>query len=266
MIVSQRGDWTGFGIRISRLKVPEFVARIRTSIEQGTVLTATYVHFQSINLICSSISIRDTFAALDVVAPDGSALLWSSGLFGPRLRRENILVCEYTMPLLLAEAARRQWSFFLLGGDADVATRAAARLREAEPALNVVGTHHGHLASETEWQAVIEEIQRVKPTILLVGMGQPKQEEWIVRNAPLVGAHVIIGVGGYLDKLSRRLAAYPAWVYRTNLFWLYRLIREPGRVWRRYTWGFLVFGMHVWRAKQAELLARVRARSSADLP
>jgi len=250
----EKGDWNGFGIRISRLIVPEFISRIRTSIHQGAILTASYAHFQTINIVCSSVSARNAFAALDLVSPDGSALLWTSRLLGARFRRENIFGPEYTMPMLAPAAVSQRWTFYLLGGNAGVASRAAARLRDAFPEINVVGTHHGHLVSEAELQGVLEEIQRVQPTILLVGMGQPKQEEWIVKNGPLAGAAVIIGVGGYLDKLSRRSTAYPAWVYRTKLFWLYRLTTEPRQVWRRYTLGAVAFGANVWRARRVRTL------------
>jgi N-acetylglucosaminyldiphosphoundecaprenol N-acetyl-beta-D-mannosaminyltransferase len=251
-----RYDYDGFGIRISKLLVAEFISRIRTSIAQRAVFTVSYAHFDTINIICSSASAREAFAALDLVTPDGGALPWALRRLGAPFHREDSLSCEYTMPALCLEAVREGWSFFLFGGDPGVAARAAARLKAAFPSITVIGTHHGHLKSEAELQGVLEEIQRLKPNILLVGMGQPKQEEWIVKNRNVVGEAVMIGVGGYLEKLSHRITGYPTWVYRTKLFWLYRLATEPKRVWRRYAFGFVMFGVHVWRAKRADLLAK----------
>ena len=113
-----------------------------------------------------------------------------------------------------------------------------------------MGTHHGYLSSEEENDAVIAEIKRSQATIVLVGMSQPLQEEWIVANRRRVRAAVVIAVGAYFDHLTRCADCYPAWVYTCRLNWAYRLMIEPRRLWKRYTIGVLQF---CWRQGRRKL-------------
>ena len=133
-------------------------------------------------------------------------------------------------------------SFYLLGSEPGIAAGAAKRLGEWYPGLEVVGTHHGYFAPGSPHdERVIEDINRVRPDIVLVGMGSPKQELWAQRNAHRLDTRVIWTVGALLDIVSGHVPRAPAWLADNGLEWIFRLAIEPQRMWRRYLLGNPVF-------------------------
>jgi N-acetylglucosaminyldiphosphoundecaprenol N-acetyl-beta-D-mannosaminyltransferase len=193
--------------------------------------------------------VRDIFREMDILTPEGIAIVWASRILGNPLTRENILSAEFLMPVLCSKAIQERWSIYFLGAESGVAADVASKLKSGYPHIDIAGCHHGHLHSDQDMEAVVNHINQSKATILLVGMGQPKQEKWISANRRRIGVNVIIGVGGYFDKVNRRVDCYPEWVYRSQLCWAYRLATEPKKLWRRYTFGILKFFVRVLRTK-----------------
>jgi N-acetylglucosaminyldiphosphoundecaprenol N-acetyl-beta-D-mannosaminyltransferase len=233
---------------ITALTISEYLDRIRSCVDAQRCFTASYLHFHTLNIIRRDVRVREAFEQLDVLAPDGIAVMWSARLFGHRMGRPNDMVPEFTMPDLVAVAIEKNWSFFLLGCEPGVSERAADEIRRAFPGIAIVGTHHGHLKSETDVESLVAQIQRERPTIILVGMGQPRQEEWIVRHKHLLRGGAMIAVGAYIEKVSKGIEAYPEWVHRTRLYWLYRMLTEP-RLFTRYTLGVMLFAWNILRAR-----------------
>ncbi len=167
-------------------------------------------------------------AALNI--PDGVGLLLAARLRGERLRQHvqgTDLVLE-----LAAESPRAGYRWFLLGGHGDVAARAAAALRRANPGLMIVGAAPGSPlpGGDRATRALIEAAGPVD--VLLVAYGAPKQEQWLDRNLAALGVPVGIGVGGVFNYLAGDAPRAPAWLRRLSLEWLHRLVTQPWR-WRR---------------------------------
>lgn len=133
-------------------------------------------------------------------------------------------------------------SVYLLGSDPGVAAEAAERLHRWYPRLRISGTHHGYfeLGSEHD-QRVVEDINARRPDIVLVGMGSPKQEQWVQRHAHELDTDVLWTVGALFDYVSGRVPRAPAWLADNGLEWIFRLAIEPNRMWRRYLLGNPVF-------------------------
>lgn len=133
-------------------------------------------------------------------------------------------------------------SIYLLGSDPGVAAEAAERLHRWYPRLRIAGTHHGYfeLGSEHD-QRVVEDINARRPDIVLVGMGSPKQEQWVQRHADELDTDVLWTVGALFDYVSGRVPRAPAWLADNGLEWIFRLAIEPNRMWRRYLLGNPVF-------------------------
>lgn len=252
-----------FGFRLTKMNTDEFVAMIGQSVTKNAPTTASYLHFHTVNIVESDAEAAEAFRDLDLMTPDGVAILSTSRFFGPRVGRENILAMEYVLPYLAPVAILKRWTFYFLGGGPGVAERGAEHLEARFPGIEIAGTHHGYITTDEESERVIEEINAAAPSILLVGMGQPKQEKWVARYRHRLNAKFVLCVGGFIEKLSRRETVYPRWVYRYNVFWLYRLITEPKRVWRRYTFGGFRFGAHLLRYAVVRRRARARAFSVA---
>jgi N-acetylglucosaminyldiphosphoundecaprenol N-acetyl-beta-D-mannosaminyltransferase len=172
---------------------------------------------------CDGYGVRLAARALDVQTPHrmtGADWIWGLAT-----------LCE-----------RAGQSIYLLGSEPDVAAEAAARLRRLYPRLDVVGAHHGYFALDSPHaERVIEDINEHGPDIVLVGMGTPKQELWVERNASLLRADVLWTVGALFDYVSGRVPRAPAWLADNGLEWIFRLAIEPQRMWRRYLLGNPVF-------------------------
>ena len=251
-----------FGIDVCLLNVSELIKEIEYYVEQRRQLTISYLNFHTTSLIQSAHSASAVFQSFDIVVPDGIALTWALGSWGGSKARDSLLrhvEVEPCLPVLYSIAVEQRWGVYLLGGEPEVAARFALDLMQTFPGIGIVGTHHGYLKSDEELLDVINDINQSGALILLVGMGQPKQEEWIVANQHRLDVLILVAVGGYFDKVSK-INAYPEWVYRYRLFWLYRFINEPKRLWKRYTIGIVVFGLRVLRVKLASIFSHTNRR------
>lgn len=167
---------------------------------------------------------RAAIASAALVTCDTVGLLLASRLRGGPLR-ERVTGVE----LVSALAARQELRFFLLGGAADTAARAAAAL--AQRGAAIAGSRDGYFAN-SESAAVAAQIHASRANVLLAGLGSPKQELWMWENLAATGCAVGIGVGGTFDVLAGTVRRAPAAFQRLGLEWLYRLATQPRR-WRR---------------------------------
>ncbi|MGM9917644.1 WecB/TagA/CpsF family glycosyltransferase [Anaerotignum sp.] len=165
----------------------------------------------------------------DMVIPDGIGVVWASKYSEIRLK-ERVAGYDLTQNLM-AELAATGETFYFFGGAPGVASTAARMMMKKYPGLKVVGVHNGYF-DEKEEKKIIQDIKTKSPSILLVGLGAPKQEKWIYDNIRLVGAKVAIGVGGSFDVMAGNVKRAPKIFQKLGLEWFYRLITQPTR-WRR---------------------------------
>lgn len=169
-----------------------------------------------------------------LTTPDGMPLVWCARwagathvgrVYGPDL-----------MLAICARAAERGWRSFFYGGAEGVPELLAEQLGARFPGLVVAGTHSPPFRPLTaeEGEAVVDLINVTKPDIVWVGLSTPKQERWMAQNRDGLTAPVLIGVGAAFDIHAGLLPQAPRWMQRSGLEWLYRLFREPKRLWRRY--------------------------------
>jgi N-acetylglucosaminyldiphosphoundecaprenol N-acetyl-beta-D-mannosaminyltransferase len=178
---------------------------------------------------------RDAYARVDLSLADGMPLLWASRMLGAGLP-EKVSGSDFT-PLLLERAAARGWRVYFVGGAPGVAVRAQEILVEQLPGLNVVGVDAPRFAvtDSRESQAeLVAKLRAAQPDIVLVAFGAPKQEVWIDLVRDQLRPAVLLGVGASLDFIAGVVSRAPRWVSKSGLEWLYRLSREPRRMWRRY--------------------------------
>ena len=88
---------------------------------------------------------------------------------------------------------------------------------------------------------IVARINAAKPDILFVALGNPKQELWMGRNAAKLDVGAMIGIGGTFNFLAGRVKRAPRWMQKSGLEWVYRIVQEPGRLWRRYAYGLVKF-------------------------
>ena len=147
-------------------------------------------------------------------------------------------------PLLTRKAFR----IYLFGGSPEVVKKAHANACAMSTKAEFVGYADGFFKEKSE-NEVIEEINTLKPDLILVAMGVPKQEMWINANLSKFPGCVAIGVGGLFDFVSERIPRAPYWMRKCNLEWCFRLYQEPVRLFKRYIIGNPLFIMRVFISK-----------------
>ena len=182
-----------------------------------------------------------------VVLNDGIGVDIASRWFYRRRFPENLNGTDFVIEYL--ERSRFNHAVYLLGSRPDVVARAAARLNARFPQHRVAGWHHGYFES-SENARIVEDIYASGADILLVGMGNPLQEFWINENAARTGCRLSFGVGALFDFISGEKSRAPVWVRSLRAEWVWRLVLEPKRLWRRYVIGNVTFLAYVLSRRQ----------------
>jgi N-acetylglucosaminyldiphosphoundecaprenol N-acetyl-beta-D-mannosaminyltransferase len=173
-----------------------------------------------------------------LVNADGQAVVWASRMLGDPLP-ERVAGIDL-MHELLALAERKRYRVYFLGARAEVLKTAVARIRERHPALEIVGTRDGYFSAEEELE-VCAEIAHSRADILFVAMSSPRKEYFLGEHGPNLGAPFVMGVGGSIDVVAGVTRRAPLAMQRLGLEWLYRMLQEPRRMFRRYAvtnWRF----------------------------
>jgi N-acetylglucosaminyldiphosphoundecaprenol N-acetyl-beta-D-mannosaminyltransferase len=214
------------------------LGRIEQLHDLGPPGIVSYVNPHTINLAWRDPAFVATLACAHTRLADGFGIRIAARRHGVRV--PAILNGSDFNVAVLRRAAARGWPVFLLGGQSRVAERAAERLSERIAGLRVVGTHHGYF-TDGETDAIVDRVRATQASVLMVALGQPRQEQWLVRHLERTGARVGLGVGGFLDFSAGVVRRAPAWMNRVGLEWTFRLAQEPRRLAHRYLIGNPLF-------------------------
>lgn len=165
----------------------------------------------------------------DLVVPDGIGVVWASRYSEIRLTER---VAGYDLVQNLFQSIKdTKESIYFFGGAPGVASAAARQMKKVYPNLQIVGGHNGYF-DDLEEKKIISDIKHAAPSILLVGLGAPKQEKWIAEHLEETGAKIAIGIGGSFDVMAGNVKRAPKVFQKMGLEWFYRLITQPTR-WKR---------------------------------
>jgi N-acetylglucosaminyldiphosphoundecaprenol N-acetyl-beta-D-mannosaminyltransferase len=208
-------------------------------------------------------SFHEVISSADMITPDGIGIVYASKLLGHPLK-ERVAGYDMLHALLqYRESTGVSTKLFLLGSTQDVVGAAGEKLAELYGHVQVMGVHHGFFEKDSDEESfIVELISREKPDLLLVGIGSPKQEEFIHRFRNKLGATVMIGVGGCFDILSGRICRAPAIFQKLGLEWFYRLLCEPRRIKRQMV--LPVFAFQVLMERVLHGSATVEVKSTSD--
>jgi N-acetylglucosaminyldiphosphoundecaprenol N-acetyl-beta-D-mannosaminyltransferase len=185
---------------------------------------------------CKEPKMREFNSLAGYTNAEGMSLVLLGRLFGLPIGRKHRTAYIDFFPILVDAACRNKWRMFYLGSRPGVAEKGAGRLRTKHPGLQI-RTHHGYFNvgnSGVENQQVLAEINDYDPDILMVGMGMPRQEGWVVDNHADLSARVIYSCGALIDYFAGEIPTPPRWMGSIGVEWLYRLFSEPARLWQRY--------------------------------
>jgi exopolysaccharide biosynthesis WecB/TagA/CpsF family protein len=233
------------GVRVANPSRAEAIALIRNALSRKRHLKVAFLNAHSANVAATD---PEFCAVLDrfLVLPDGIGVdIAARRLYG-RPFRANLNGTDF-VPALLS-AIGEPLTVGIVGAVRENGEKAAAGLAVAMPQHRFVYLNDGYL-SKAEEPDVLRRIRELAPDILLVAMGVPRQEKWIDRNIDASHCTVPMAVGALLDFLSGAIRRAPPVVRRFRLEWLFRLVNEPVRLWRRYVLGNPLFLMRVVRQK-----------------
>jgi len=230
------GSLSLLGFKVNTLSDRGVVDLIRDAIAHHHQYVFGHHNSHSLYLSTRTPKMREFYAIAHYVLIDGMSLVLLGRMLGLRLKREHRATSLDFMPLLLPEALEGNWRIYYLGSRPGVAERGAIKLRAQFPGLQI-RTHHGYFnleKSSEENRQVLDDINAYAPHILLVGMGMPLQEKWILENREELAANVIAPCGAHMDYVAGEIPEAPRWLATVYLEWLYRLISEPRRLSFRY--------------------------------
>lgn len=178
--------------------------------------------------------LRQIHNAAGLVTPDGMPLVWLS-----RIQGFSHVERVYGPDLMLAlceQSILKGYKHFLYGGAEGVPEKLESNLRQRFPGLQIVGTYSPpfRVLTHEEDEEIVRMINETDPDIVWVGLSTPKQERWMAAHVGRLTAPVLIGVGAAFDFHAGLKRQAPRWMQRNGLEWLFRLITEPKRLWRRY--------------------------------
>lgn len=159
---------------------------------------------------------------------DGVGVVYASKLRGGKIRSRVTGIDS--MKMLCELSDENGYRIFMYGAKEEILQKAKEKLIETYPNIQIAGTMNGY---QKDKQAVVDAINESKADIVLVAMGSPRQENWIVENMNTVCAKVFQGVGGSFDVVSGTIPRAPQWMQKCGLEWLFRLLREPKRIGRQ---------------------------------
>jgi len=225
------------GVRVDAINPELALERIRRWIQNRDKVYVCIAPVSTIVDCQENQHYRQIVNEAGMVTPDGMPLVWIARHRGyDRVRR------TYGPDLMLrvcSQGQAQEYKHYFYGGAPEVNEKLSQRLKAKFPDIKIVGRYSPpfRAAGERESEQVLAQINTAKPDILWVGLGSPKQDLWMHQHRDRLDVPVMIGVGAAFDFLSGEKKQAPIWMRKAGLEWLFRLLCEPRRLWRRYLFG-----------------------------
>jgi len=224
------------GVRVHTTTIPELNGAIAGAIASKKRCIIGCHNLHSIYMFHRDRRMDAFYELVDYIHIDGMALVGVARLLGYPTTRDHRVTWMDWLPPLMERAAKERWRVYYLGSAPGVAEKAAGILAERFPGLRMK-TRHGYFdvrSDSVENMDVRKDINDYGPDLLMVGMGQPRQEIWVANNADFIHAHAIVTPGACMDYVAGLVRVPWRFMGRLGLEWVFRLVSEPRRLGRRY--------------------------------
>ncbi|MES0037193.1 WecB/TagA/CpsF family glycosyltransferase [Mesorhizobium sp. M0046] len=229
LLASRRREF--LGAPIHALTMTETLAIADEAMTLRRPLHHVVVNVAKLVTMRQNAELREDVAGADVVNVDGIGVLWGARLCGVALP-ERVAGVDI-MINLLSLCAKRGFRPYLLGAEQHVLDAVVARLARDHPSLSIAGTRNGYFKPEDE-AGIVAAINASDADCLLVAMPTPRKERFLKRYRDELAPSFVMGVGGSFDVYGGKVARAPKLIQATGLEWLFRVVQEPRRLWRRY--------------------------------
>jgi N-acetylglucosaminyldiphosphoundecaprenol N-acetyl-beta-D-mannosaminyltransferase len=238
-------------IPINNITMAQAIDMINAGIQSYTpqrgALEFAFINAHCVNIAAGNQAYLQILRNSQAIFPDGSGIKKAADMLGSTLV-DNVNGTDM-FPLLCREFAKNGKKMFLMGAGPGIAEKTAAWAEKETNASIIAGYQDGFFTAET-LPNIISNINAAAPDLLLVAMGVPRQELWIHENLSSLKVPVCMGVGGLFDFYSGRIKRAPLLFRRLGIEWVWRLLMEPGRMWKRYIIGNITFILRIRRIKK----------------
>ena len=228
-------------------------------------------NLHSLYLCQQDTRMRQLYDQAHYIHADGMSLILLGKLLGyPVGRKHRVTYLDWLDPLMMA-ACSRGWRMFYLGSRPQIAEKGSSILRDRFPGLCIEAAH-GYFNPEPtsgENRTILKRIREFNPNVLMVGMGMPRQEHWLLDNLGDLSTNAILLSGGMMDYVAGTVPSPPRWMGRIGLEWLFRLATEPRRLWRRYLlepWALLACLLRRHPKSPLALAGKAESVSMVNVP
>lgn len=208
--------------------------RDRHAARQRTLIGYHNLHTLYVNRRESDIA--GFYDLADITYADGMPLILWGRLLGLDVTRDHRMTLSSWAPSVLKAFRKEGWRLFYLGASAEACEKGVAAFRKMAPGLEI-DVRDGFFdmqRNSADNQALLSTVRTFRPDVLMIGMGTPRQERWILDNLDDLDVPIVWSVGAAIEYFAGTKARPPALIGRLGLEWLYRLLSEPQRLWYRY--------------------------------
>lgn len=228
---AQRKRRLFLGFPIDALSTGETLEVIERAIQQRIPIQHVVVNVAKLISMRSDAELARDVTESDLINVDGMGVVFGCRLLGIPVK-ERVAGIDL-MERLLAECAAKGWRPYFLGATEEVLQEAVCRLAARHPRLDIAGSHHGYFPPSDD-ERIATQIADARPDCLFIAISSPRKEAFMNRWRERMNIPFVMGVGGSIDVIAGKVQRAPLWMQRVGLEWLFRLVQEPGRLWRRY--------------------------------
>lgn len=251
------------GTEVDALSFSATLDAVDEIVDKGVPTQHLAMNVGKVVLLRSDPALRTVASDCSIISADGVPVVWASRLLGrPLPGRVN---GTDLMEALCERAAQRGWSVYFFGARREVVEAVARWAESTHPGLRVAGSRDGYFA-ESDSEEIVAEIAASGASILFLGFPSPRKELWLHRHLADLGVPFCMGVGGSFDVIAGHLRRAPPWMQRNGLEWLFRLVQEPRRMWKRYLVGNAKFVLILLAELTTQRLRRRKGSSTPGSP
>jgi N-acetylglucosaminyldiphosphoundecaprenol N-acetyl-beta-D-mannosaminyltransferase len=214
------------------LTIDETVKFIDKKIQQNEFIQQVVVNVAKIVNLQNNQELSRSVQESDLINIDGMGIIYGAKLLNLDVKKEHKVSGIDLFFRLLQLSEKRNYKIFLLGATDEVINIAQKKIIMKNPNLNIVGYHNGYFWNNEE--EIVKKIKKSKAQLLFVAITSPLKENFINRWKKELNVNYVMGVGGTFDILSGKINRAPIWMQKNGLEWIYRIIQEPKRMWKRY--------------------------------
>ncbi len=223
---------------IDVLDMNQTIDLVEEYVQKKVPLHLIGVNADKINELKHNRRLKQIVNSCGIINADGASVVMASKFLGNPLP-ERVAGIDL-MESLVALSEEKGYRVYLLGAKQEIVEKTAKVLLENHPKLNIVGIHNGYFKEE-EWPKISAEIKEKSPEFIFVGITSPLKEYLVEYLQDDGNNGVFMGVGGSFDVISGKISRAPKWMQKLYLEWLFRVIQEPKRLFKRYFVGNWIF-------------------------